>query len=124
MFLYSAVLLHGYVFQSMLESFFLYVTLEQATKAKMGSRGIAQLYTFFNLGARWEWMVNVTPRPLYPSERDVIFAAHNVPLQFCEEGNMNIVETASYWCVIFSCLIALGVDNKANRRACKLAGLF
>jgi hypothetical protein len=22
-----------------------------------------------NLGARWEWMVNATPRPLYPRER-------------------------------------------------------
>jgi hypothetical protein len=24
---------------------------------------------FFILGARWEWMVNATPRPLYPRER-------------------------------------------------------
>ena len=30
------------------------------------SRGIALL---FNLGAIWEWVVNATPRPLYPHER-------------------------------------------------------
>jgi len=27
------------------------------------------LYSSFNLGARWEWVVNATPRPLYPRER-------------------------------------------------------
>jgi len=37
-------------------------TLQQATKAHMGSRGLALL--FFNLGARWGWVVNATPRPL------------------------------------------------------------
>jgi hypothetical protein len=26
------------------------------------------LYSFLNLGARWEWMVNATPRPLYHQE--------------------------------------------------------
>jgi hypothetical protein len=41
--------------------------LEQATKAQRGSRGISLL---FNLGARWRWVVNATPRPLYPRERD------------------------------------------------------
>jgi hypothetical protein len=41
-------------------------TLEQATKAKRGSR---ELYSFFNLSARWGWVVNVTPRPLFPRER-------------------------------------------------------
>jgi len=42
-------------------------TLEQATKVQRRSRGI--LYSFFNLGARWGWVVNATPRPLYPRER-------------------------------------------------------
>jgi len=28
-----------------------------------------QLYSFFNLGARWGWVVNATPRPLYPRGR-------------------------------------------------------
>jgi hypothetical protein len=28
-------------------------------------------YGFFNLGARWGWVVNATPRPLYPQERPV-----------------------------------------------------
>jgi hypothetical protein len=29
-----------------------------------------QLYLFFNLGATSGWLVNATPRPLYPQERD------------------------------------------------------
>jgi hypothetical protein len=28
-----------------------------------------QLYSFFNLGARWRQVVNATPRPLYPRDR-------------------------------------------------------
>jgi hypothetical protein len=36
-------------------------TLEQAMKAQRGS-------SFFNLGVRWGWVVNATPRPLYPRE--------------------------------------------------------
>jgi hypothetical protein len=35
--------------------------LEQAIEAQRKSRGIAVL---FNLGARWGWVVNSTPRPL------------------------------------------------------------
>jgi hypothetical protein len=27
------------------------------------------LYSFFNLEATWGWVVNATPRPLYPRER-------------------------------------------------------
>ena len=27
------------------------------------------LYSFLNLGARWGWVVNARPRPLYPRER-------------------------------------------------------
>ena len=34
-------------------------------KIQRGSRDIAGL---FNLGARWGWVVNATPRPLYPRE--------------------------------------------------------
>jgi hypothetical protein len=45
-------------------------TLEQATKAQKGIRGIALLV--LNLGARWGWVVNVTSRPLYPRERDPV----------------------------------------------------
>jgi hypothetical protein len=43
-------------------------TLEQATKAQRGSRGIALLSLY--LGARWRWVINATPRPLYPRETD------------------------------------------------------
>ena len=35
-------------------------------KAQRRSRGIALF------GARWRWMVNATPRPLYPRERDPV----------------------------------------------------
>ena len=28
-----------------------------------------RLYSFFNLGARWMWVINATARPLYPRER-------------------------------------------------------
>ena len=42
-------------------------TLEQAMKAQRGSRGIAPLIP--NLGTRWGWVVNATPRPIYPQER-------------------------------------------------------
>jgi len=31
--------------------------------------GVVYLYSFFNLGARWSWVVNATPRPLYHRER-------------------------------------------------------
>jgi hypothetical protein len=44
-------------------------TLEQATKARGGSRVIAVL---FNFGARWGWVVNVTPPPLYPRDIDPV----------------------------------------------------
>ena len=44
-------------------------TLDQAMKAQ---RGIdVQLYSFFNLDARWEWVVNTTSRPLNPRENPV-----------------------------------------------------
>jgi hypothetical protein len=46
------------------------VSLEQATNAQRRSRGIA--YSFFNLGARWGWVVNTTPRLLNPRERDMV----------------------------------------------------
>jgi hypothetical protein len=26
------------------------------------------LYSFFNLGTRWGWVVNASPQPLYPEE--------------------------------------------------------
>ena len=38
--------------------------LEQATNVQRGNRAIALF--FINLGTRWRWVVNVTPRPLYP----------------------------------------------------------
>jgi len=43
--------------------------LEQATKAQSGKA--VYLYSSFNLGARWGWVVNATPRQLYPQERPI-----------------------------------------------------
>ena len=37
---------------------------EQAEKTQ--SKIQVQLYSFFNLGTRWGWVVNATPRRLYP----------------------------------------------------------
>jgi hypothetical protein len=39
-------------------------TLEQATKAQRGVE--VWLYSFFNLGTKWGWVVNAVPLPLYP----------------------------------------------------------
>jgi len=44
-------------------------TLEQAMKAYRG--GEVYLYSFFNLGARWGWVVNATTRLLYPGKDPV-----------------------------------------------------
>jgi hypothetical protein len=45
-------------------------TLEQAMKTQRESRGI--VYSYFNLSARWGWMVNTMPWPIYPRERDPV----------------------------------------------------
>ena len=42
-------------------------TVEQATKAQRGVE--VQLYSFLNLGARWEWVAKAPPRSLYSRER-------------------------------------------------------
>jgi hypothetical protein len=43
---------------------------KQAKKAQKGVE--VQLCSFFNLGARRGWVVNTTPRQLYPRERDPV----------------------------------------------------
>jgi hypothetical protein len=43
-----------------------YVILVQSVKAYRRGRGLAPLT--LNLVARWRWVVNITPRPLYPWE--------------------------------------------------------
>ena len=69
-------------------------TLEQATKAQKFCRGLA--YSFFYFGARWEWVVNATPRPLYPRER---------PGTHCTGGWMGLTR-----------LVLLGAENLAPYR--------
>jgi hypothetical protein len=44
-------------------------SLQQAINAQRGSTGIVLL---FNLVARWGWVINATPRPLYPWERNPV----------------------------------------------------
>ena len=49
------------------------------------------LYSFFNLGPRWGCVVNATPRPLYPRERDPAYMVQETgmaqrPVWTCEEN--------------------------------------
>jgi len=46
-------------------------TLEQAMNAQ-GEEVEVWLYSFFNLGVRWGWVVNTTPWSLYPQEGDPV----------------------------------------------------
>jgi hypothetical protein len=46
-------------------------TLVKATKSQR--EGVyVQPYCFCNLGNRWGWLFNATPRPLYPEEGDTV----------------------------------------------------
>jgi hypothetical protein len=45
-------------------------TLTQAMKAQRGVE--VRLYSFFNLGTRWGWVVSATPQLLYLQDRDPI----------------------------------------------------
>ena len=46
------------------------ITLEEATKAQRGVE--AYLCSFLNLGTRWRWLVNATPRPLFTPGKDPV----------------------------------------------------
>jgi len=46
-------------------------TLEQVTMAQREEAEV-QLYSFFTLSVIWGWVINGTPRPLYPWERDPV----------------------------------------------------
>jgi hypothetical protein len=45
-------------------------TVEQTAKTQMGEDIYSSV--FFNFGVKWGWMVNATPRLLYPRERDTV----------------------------------------------------
>jgi hypothetical protein len=45
-------------------------TLEEAMKVQRGNRDIAVI--FLNVGNRWRWVVNSTPQPLNPREKDQV----------------------------------------------------
>jgi len=45
----------------------------------MSQKGwIPKLYSFFNLGVWWGWVVNATPRFLYPRGREPVFIIQEV----------------------------------------------
>jgi hypothetical protein len=46
------------------------ISLEQAMKAQTGVE--VYIYSFFDPVTRWGWVVNSTPRPLYPREGDPV----------------------------------------------------
>jgi hypothetical protein len=46
-------------------------------KAQWGGIQVHLNY-FFNLGARWRWVVNATPRPIYSRETDPISIVQEV----------------------------------------------
>jgi len=58
--------------QKLLKQEFIVIKVEVfpfcAVKAYVGSRGTCIAPQFLSLGARWRWMVNVKPRPLYPGK--------------------------------------------------------
>jgi hypothetical protein len=45
-----------------------------------------QLYSFFNLGATLGWVVNATPRPLYPREKDPAPIVQEAGWSQCRSG--------------------------------------
>jgi hypothetical protein len=53
--------------RTVLEGYEIKFTPEQATKAQRGVE--VSLYSFFNIGTKWGWVVNDKPQPLYPRER-------------------------------------------------------
>ena len=53
--------------------FVLFALKKRKGHPKTGHEGRqVQLYSSFNLGIRWRWVVKATPRPLYPREKDPI----------------------------------------------------
>jgi hypothetical protein len=50
--------------------------LVQAMKSRGGVE--VDLYPFFKLGVRWEWVIKATPWPLYPRETDPVSIVQEV----------------------------------------------
>jgi len=48
------------------------ISHEDPEREREREREEVQLYPFFNLGARWGWVVSATPRPFYPLERNTV----------------------------------------------------
>jgi hypothetical protein len=51
------------------------------------------LYFFTNLGARWRWVFNAKPRPLYSRERETVPIAEEAgwaPGAVCMEGVLQL----------------------------------
>jgi hypothetical protein len=43
------------------------------------TQGDKDIITVFNIGTTWTWVVNATPRPLYPCERDAVSIVEEAP---------------------------------------------
>jgi hypothetical protein len=57
-------------------------------RAQIESRGIALL--ILDIGARREWVVSTTPRPLYPRERpDIHWVGPRAGLDMCEKSRLH-----------------------------------
>ena len=48
------------------------------------------LYSFFNLGARWRWVVRPTPRPIYPRGRATVAIVVSSTIDVCWNGYINL----------------------------------
>jgi hypothetical protein len=71
--------------------------LSPAIKAHKGRTGVAA-FSFFNLGRRWTWVVNATPRPLYPGKGPVpIILEAVLVLRPVWKGVFVRVGTANEW---------------------------
>ena len=63
-------------------------------RANRGNRGITPL--FFNLGTRWKWMGNFTPRLSYPQE--ITPALFDYKAGFTEEPFRTVLEKMEFSC--------------------------
>jgi hypothetical protein len=53
--------------------FFSFLPVKGKVHPRRGyDEGTEEEYSFFILGGRWRWVVNASPRPLYPGEKDPV----------------------------------------------------
>jgi hypothetical protein len=62
------------------------VAPQHAMDGTEGSRGIGLLIV--NCGVKWEWVINVTPRPLYPRTRTRVLILQEAASLHCRSGGV------------------------------------